>query len=155
MKKKIIIISSIVVILDQLLKLLVRNSLMGIEKDIIPGFFYLTGVKNTGGAFSILSNNTVLLAIIGIIVLIGIIYYLNKKEINNNFEMIAYSILIGGIIGNFIDRIVFSGVYDYIGLIFGSYYYPVFNLADIGIVIGIIMLIIIEIRGEKHGTSSN
>ena len=51
MKKKIIIISSIVVILDQLLKLLVRNSLMGIEKDIIPGFFYLTGVKNTGGAF--------------------------------------------------------------------------------------------------------
>ena len=69
--------------------------------------------------------------------------------------MIAYSILIGGIIGNFIDRIVFSGVYDYIGLIFGSYYYPVFNLADIGIVIGIIMLIIVEIRGDKHGTSSN
>ena len=69
--------------------------------------------------------------------------------------MIAYSILIGGIIGNFIDRIVFSGVYDYIGLIFGNYYYPVFNLADIGIVIGIIMLIIIEIRGDKHGTISN
>ena len=63
--------------------------------------------------------------------------------------------LTGGIIGNFIDRIVFSGVYDYIGLIFGSYYYPVFNLADSLIVVSIILLIILEIKGDKNGRSNS
>ena len=154
MKKKIIIISSIFIIIDQLIKLLVRNTLMDIEKVIIPNFFYLTGVKNTGGAFSILSNNTILLAIIGIIVVGVLVYYLSKKKSINNIEVVAYSILIGGVIGNFIDRIVFNGVYDYIGLIFGSYYYPIFNLADIGIVIGIILLILLEFKGDKNGVSS-
>ena len=148
MKKKIIIISSVFILLDQIIKLVVRNTLMGIGKVIIPNFFYLTGVKNTGGAFSILSGNTILLAFIGIIVVGLIIYYLSKKKVNN-IELLAYSILIGGIIGNFIDRVIFNGVYDYIGLIFSSYYYPVFNLADIGIVCSIIILIILEMRGTN------
>ena len=154
MKKKIIIISSIFIILDQLIKLLVRNTIMDVEKVIIPNFFYLTGVKNTGGAFSILTGNTILLAVIGIVVVGILVYYLTKKKNINNIEMISYSILLGGIIGNFIDRIIFNGVYDYIGLIFGSYYYPVFNLADCGIVIGIILLIVMEFKGDKNGISS-
>ena len=69
-------------------------------------------------------------------------------------ELIAYSLLIGGIIGNFIDRIVFNGVYDYLGFIFGSYYFPVFNLADIGIVISVLILIVLEIKGDINANRS-
>ena len=69
MKKKLITISSIFVVLDQLLKIIVRNNIiLGKEIFIIPNFFYLTNVENTGGAFSILESNTILLASIGIVV---------------------------------------------------------------------------------------
>lgn len=154
MKKRIIIIGSVFILIDQLIKLLVRNTIMGVEKVIIPNFFYLSGVKNTGGAFSILSDNSIFLAFFSIIVIILLGMYIYKKKITSNIEMISYSILIGGIIGNLIDRILFGGVYDYLGFIFGSYYYPIFNLADCGIVIGIILFIILEVKGDKNGLSS-
>ena len=152
MKKKMFIIISISVLIDQFIKYLVRNTLMGIEKTIIPNFFYLTGVKNTGGAFSILESNSLLLAFIGILVVLGIIFYLKDNVNNKNY--LPYSLLLGGILGNIIDRIVFNGVYDYIGLIFFSYHYPVFNIADTLIVGGIIILILLEVWGEKDGTRS-
>ena len=154
MKKRIIIIGSVFILIDQLIKLLLRNTIMGVEKVIIPNFFYLSGVKNTGGAFSILSDNSIFLAFFSIIVIILLGMYIYKKKITSNIEMISYSILIGGIIGNLIDRIIFGGVYDYLGFIFGSYYYPIFNLADMGIVIGIILFIILKIKGDKNGLSS-
>ena len=155
MKKKLLIVSSVFILLDQLIKIIVRNSIIvGKETFIIPKFFYLTNVNNTGGAFSILSNNTYFLVLIGIIATGFIIYFLRNKKLSL-VEEIAYGVLVGGIIGNLIDRIIFNSVTDYIGLVFGSYYYPVFNLADIGIVVSIIILIILEFRGEKNGNRSN
>ena len=155
MKKKLLIVSSVFILLDQLIKIIVRNSIIvGKETFIIPKFFYLTNVNNTGGAFSILSNNTYFLILIGIIATGFIIYFLRNKKLSL-VEELAYGVLVGGIIGNLIDRIIFNSVTDYIGLVFGSYYYPVFNLADIGIVVSIIILIILEFRGEKNGNRSN
>lgn len=156
MKKKIFGISLIVLVLDQLLKQIIINSLEYCEELIvIPKFLYITYLRNTGGAFSILSNNTYLLIIIGILCLGGLIFYLLKKDNLRKIEVISYGIIIGGILGNFIDRIVYHGVIDYIGLIFGSYYFPVFNLADICIVVGIIILILDELVGEKYGIRSS
>lgn len=155
MKKKIIIASSIFILLDQIIKLLVKSNLSyQLEYFIIPKFLYLTYTKNTGGAFSILENNPIILALIGIIFLVFLIKYLSKKKNISTLEYISYSILIGGIIGNFIDRIIYGYVIDYIGIIPFGYYYPIFNLADIGIVLGVIIMIYIEFRGEKHGISS-
>ena len=154
MKKRLLVISSIFIILDQLLKIIVRSNIsLNEEIFIIPKFFYLTYVNNTGGAFSIFSDNSYLLAMFGIIVLIGIYYFIRNKKISF-FEEIVYGLLIGGIIGNIIDRLIFNSVTDYIGLIFGSYYYPIFNLADIGIVVSIIILIIFELWSDKNGISS-
>ncbi len=65
--------------------------------------------------------------------------------------MITYSLIIGGLIGNLIDRVVLGYVTDYLEFYLGSYAFPVFNLADMAIVIGVILLIIHEIRGEKNG----
>ena len=155
MKRNLLIFSSIFIILDQLVKVIVRASII-LDKEIfiIPKFFYLTNVNNTGGAFSILSNNSILLAIIGVIAILVIYSFIKGKSLSL-IEQVSYSFLIGGIIGNIIDRIIFGYVTDYIGLIFGTYYYPVFNLADIGIVVSVIILIFLEFRGEKNGNRSN
>lgn len=132
------------------------NSLEYCEEIIlVPKFMYITYLKNTGGAFSILDNNIYFLIIIGMLALGGLIFYLLKKDNFRKLEVISYGILFGGILGNFIDRIIYGGVIDYIGLIFGSYYFPVFNFADICIVIGIIMLVIDELVGEKYGIRSS
>ena len=154
MKKRLLLISSIFIILDQLIKIVVRSNI-GLNEEIfiIPKFFYLTNLKNTGGAFSILENNPIMLAIIGVIVIIALYSFIKNKELSF-IEELSYSLLIGGIIGNIIDRVVLSSVCDYIGLVFGTYYYPVFNLADIGIVVSIIILIILELWSDKNGINS-
>lgn len=156
MKKKILIFSTIVVIIDQLIKnIIISNFKYQDLQYIIPNFFYITKVKNTGGAWSILSNNTNLLLIISIICTLGIIYYLYKKHNLSKLECLYFSLLVGGIIGNLVDRLFYKGVIDYIGLIFGNYYFPIFNFADICIVCGIGLLLIDGWIGEKNGTRSN
>ncbi len=154
MKKRLLVISSIFIILDQLLKLIIRSNIsLGKEIFIIPKFLYITNVKNTGGAFSIFENNPIMLACIGVIVIFFLYSFIKNKKLSF-IEEISYGLLIGGIIGNIIDRLIFNSVTDYIGLIFGSYYYPIFNLADIGIVVSIIILIIFELWSDKNGISS-
>ena len=154
MKKRLLVISSIFIILDQLLKLIIRSNIsLGKEIFIIPKFLYITNVKNTGGAFSIFENNPIMLACIGVIVIFFLYSFIKNKKLSF-IEEISYGLLIGEIIGNIIDRVVLGSVCDYIGLIFGSYYYPIFNLADIGIVVSIIILIIFELWSDKNGISS-
>lgn len=156
MKKKIFIISLISFILDRLLKSFIISFITYQESIyLINNFFYLTYVKNTGGAWSILSGNTFLLLIIGLIAIGILIYYLLKKEEFSIFEIISFGLLIGGILGNFIDRLIYKGVIDYIGLIFGKYYFPIFNLADICIVVGTFILIIDTVRSDFCGNRSN
>jgi len=151
LKKTIYIISIISFILDQLTKYLVINFISFNETiTIIPKFFYLTYVKNTGGAFSILNNNTWFLLLIGLICIFFLFNYIIKKEKFNSLEKIYLGLIIGGTLGNLIDRITYGSVIDYIGVIIGSYYFPVFNIADICIVIGAILLIIDSIKGDKN-----
>ena len=154
MKKERMISCIILIFIDQLVKFLItNNTTLNTEVVIIPKFFYLTNVLNTGGAFSILSGNTIILAIIGLIVLFFLIKYLNNRKLSF-FTNIAYGILLGGIISNIIDRICLNGVRDYIGIKIFSYNYPIFNIADMGIVIGAILIVLFEYRGEIHGNRS-
>lgn len=122
---------------------------------LIPKFLYFTYVKNTGGAWSIFSNSTWFLLIIGLICIIALSYYIYRKEDFNYLEVIYFGLIIGGILGNFIDRIFHSGVIDYIGFIFGNYYFPIFNIADICIVCGGILLMIDSLRSDQDGIRSN
>lgn len=151
MKKILYAISSSIFLIDQIIKLLVMKYLpYGISKEIIPNFFSLTYVKNTGGAFSILAGNVALLSIIGIVIFIGCIYYIEKNPPKNFLEMIATSSVVGGLLGNLVDRIFRGGVIDFLDFQIFNYNFPVFNIADVAIVLGIFALIIIEARSEKH-----
>ena len=135
--------------MDQVVKMLVSNFIpyQG-EIKIIPNFFYITNVHNEGAAWSLFSGNVFILALLGLVALLLIYYFFIKGKELNKWEILLYSLLIGGITGNFIDRIFLGHVVDYIGVILGSYYFPIFNIADIGIVVSVFMMIIFSIREE-------
>ena len=146
-KRNIYIVSLIIFILDLIIKQIIINNLKT-SISVIDNFFTLYLVKNTGGAFSVLSNNVGLLSIIGIIFLIGIIKYINNNKNMSKIESISISFLLGGLLGNLFDRIVRSGVIDYLSFNFLGYYFPVFNLADIFITLGVMLILVNEVRGD-------
>ncbi len=153
MIKKTYFIGFLILILDQIIKLLVINFLpYGEPQPFLSSFFALTYTKNTGGAFSILRGNVPLLSILGCAVLLAMIYYIQKNTPKTTVESLATGALLGGLIGNLVDRIFRGGVIDFLDFTIQNYHYPVFNLADIAIVCGIIGIFIIEMRGEDNAS---
>lgn len=149
-KKNIYIITLILVILDQVVKRIIINSFSLLEvKEIIPDFFYFTYVENTGAAWSILEDSTFFLTVISAICLIILNRYLMKKNTFSHLEEWYYGLIMGGILGNFIDRVVRDGVVDYIGFEFGNYQFPIFNIADMAIVIGVGLVLLEMIKGDN------
>lgn len=151
MIKKISVLTVILVIVDQVVKFLVSTYLNYI--DVIPKFLYLSLEKNYGVAFSMLWNNRLLILIISLLLILFLIYLLNKdylsKGKNNKLLNVTYGLLFGGILGNLIDRIVRGYVIDYIGVYIINYKFPVFNLADSFITVGVILMIISTFKEEK------
>lgn len=149
MYKKLSIFSILFVVIDQVVKVLISNFVAyQTEIKIIPHFFYITNVHNDGAAWSLFSGNVFLLALLGLVALVLIYYFFIKDKELSKLEIFLYSLLIGGIIGNFIDRIFLGYVVDYIGVILIDYYFPIFNIADIGIVISIFIMLILSIKEE-------
>jgi len=149
--KYIYIISIIILLIDQISKLIVINTITYLKEiNIIPNFFSLMYVKNTGGAFSIFNNNVILLTIISVICLIFIIKYIIKNNKKLFLEDLSIAFITGGLLGNLIDRIFRSGVIDFFKFKIITYDFPIFNIADIFIVIGIFIIMISTIRGEIH-----
>lgn len=145
MNKKEIAIISILLILDQLTKYWTTN----ISLSIIPNFLSFISVSNTGAAWNILNNNTWILIIITIICLV--LLTINKDGIPNvKGKNWILGLVYAGMMGNLLDRFVFHYVRDFISIQIFKYQYPVFNLADMYIVIGMILLFIILVKGDSH-----
>lgn len=143
--KKIGLFSLIFIIADVVIKILVSRCIDLYDSIvIIPNFLAITYVRNTGAAFSVLENNRILFIVIGVIALYLIYRYLIKDKSLNKLSIISYSMLLGGIIGNMIDRIVYGYVIDYLSFNIFGYNFPVFNLADTFIVVSVILIIINE-----------
>lgn len=155
MNRKIFIIAIIALLLDQASKILVGMYLSINESvTVIKNFFSITLCHNTGAAWSILQNKSILIIIFSVTALI-IIYrfmFLFKTNKRNN---LAFGLLVGGIFGNMLDRIVYGYVRDFLDFKILSYDYPVFNVADIFIVVSVILLIIAIIKGEDGSANSS
>ena len=147
--KGIYFFSIIFIIVDQILKIFISSKVtLNSGFILIKNLLSITLVHNSGAAFSILSRNRLLLIIIGVLALIGISLYLNSLDYINGYDMFVYSLLVGGVVGNLIDRIVHGFVIDYISLNIFGYNFPVFNFADICIVVSIVLIIINTIKGD-------
>lgn len=152
MYKKLFIYTVIFVFIDQLSKGLINIGMnLNQSIEIIPNFLNLTYVHNTGAAFSIFEGAKWFFIITAIIVLnIIYIFFIKDKELKNS-EIVIYSLMISGIIGNLIDRVVFGYVIDFIDV--NIFNFAIFNLADSFIVIAVILLLIM--MGGKNARDNS
>ena len=120
----VIFFSIIMLVIDQAIKMYLSETMVFNQTTVlVKDFLNITLVKNTGAAFSILNDNTLLLIGIGIFATIGIIIYVAKMVTLNDLDIFTYSLLLGGVLGNLVDRIFRGYVVDYISLnIFGYRY---------------------------------
>lgn len=118
---------------------------------IIKNFFSLTYLTNKGAAWGSFQNKITFLSIITFLVVAIMIYYLIKNNKNSIFLNFSMSLIISGALGNLFDRIYYRYVVDFILIHYKNvYYYPVFNVADILVVTGTIMLVIYIIWLDKN-----
>ena len=138
-----IIFVIVFLIIDIVSKLVVSN-LMDVHDSIIviKNFFYITYVRNTGAAWSIFSDKTWMLVLVSLVIISVIVIYVLKNKPKSMLEKVGYSMILGGAIGNFIDRIIYGYVIDFLDFYIFGYSYPIFNLADTFIVIGVLLLVI-------------
>ena len=153
------LIALVIIIIDQFTKwLVVVNMEIGERITIIEGFFQLTSHRNSGAAWGILQGQMMFFYIITVIVIIGIIYYMQKYARNNKLLAVALGLILGGAIGNFIDRLLRQEVVDFADFTIFNYNFPIFNVADSALTIGVILVIIatiIEERDERRKGRKN
>lgn len=148
MNKKTYIIAVLILILDQVSKSVIEIFFRLNESvTVIKNFFYITVAHNTGGAWSIFSNHSYLFIIASVVAIILLIKFMFgfKNNLRNN---IAFAFLFGGIFSNLADRIFLGYVRDFLDFKIFGYDYPIFNVADITIVVGVILLIVAVVKGE-------
>tara|TARA_B100001029_G_scaffold141350_1_gene120830 strand:+ start:492 stop:1022 length:531 start_codon:yes stop_codon:yes gene_type:complete len=144
-KLKILYYSFTIILLDQLSKFLILNKL-GFEKsiNIIPNLLNFTLVKNKGAAFSLFNDSTTILAIISVLASFLIVIFILKSLQSSYWNSIGLAYLLGGTVGNGIDRVIKGYVVDFLEIV--PINFPIFNFADISINIAVIFFIIDIVR---------
>jgi signal peptidase II len=136
-----------VLVLDQVTKAVVSTTLkMGESHPVIPGFFNLTRVHNTGAAFGLLAGQasplrTGFFLVVSLVAMGVVLWMLYRLPPGQEVELVALSLILGGALGNVFDRVRLGEVVDFIDVYYRSYHWPAFNVADSAISIGVILLL--------------
>lgn len=162
------IIALIIVFLDQLSKWVIVTFMELHESiSVIGEFFYITSHRNKGAAFGILQDQRWFFIIITVVVVIALVYYLYKMALERRrFLCFSLALLLGGALGNFIDRVRLGEVVDFMHFRFQfpwfenqvDYHFAIFNLADSAIVIGVGLILLdtlLQWQKEKRGLVDN
>lgn len=154
-RNKILYLVTLILIIggDQFTKHLVASSMhLGQSQEIIDNFFYFTYAQNTGVAWGMLAGHLDLFIVIALLSAVFMIYFFIKTKSGEVLTRFGLVLTFAGMVGNLIDRIVFGYVRDFIDFVIFNYNFPIFNIADIAVVIGV-ALIIFEIIFEEriHG----
>lgn len=147
----IIVLSIIFVVIDQISKQYVLNNMfLGQRIEMVKDFFYITSHRNRGAAWGIFQDARIFFIVTTTIFLVALVYYLLKNiKTLNLVDKILFSLIFGGAIGNFIDRVKSGEVVDFLDFIIFSYNFPIFNFADTFICIGVGLLLIKVYREEE------
>ena len=156
-EKKIITTAAIILGADQVTKQIVVNTIEHNSEEIVvvEGFLKFVNWYNTGAAWSMFQDSSLPLAILSLVALIALIRFRHQFEIETSMGKIAIGMLIGGILGNMIDRIAYQHVIDFIRFYIskrggGELGYPAFNIADAGICVGVGLLFVMTWREQKR-----
>lgn len=140
--------------IDQYSKfLIVRDLSLHQSINVIKDFFYITYVQNFGAGFSILQNAKIFLSVISICAVVMLTYYFFDSKKKDYLNQSAYLLIIGGALGNLIDRLKQDYVVDFLDFKIFRYDFPVFNVADCLITIGCFIIIINTLREQRHAKS--
>ncbi len=153
----VLILGLIVILLDQLTKLWVRTSFVygGEPQAVIPGFFNLVYVRNTGAAWGMLGGQQVLLVLLSIAVLVMLALY-HRRLLNPTLDhRIALGLMTGGILGNLIDRVRLGWVTDFLDFHVGAWHWPSFNVADSAICIAVGIYLLSSLWHTRHPLKSD
>ena len=154
MKKKVALFTMLFLIVDQASKIILDNVLpLNKSYMICDRFIYITKTYNTGVAWSMLAGKPYLIISISIIIFIILLLYMHRFK-NDKKNILAFSLIFGGLLGNLIDRIVYGHVIDFIDIMIFNYDYPIFNIADSFVFIGVMILIWSIYLGEDNENSS-
>lgn len=144
------LIALIVVALDQVSKFFIRANMNLGQSIPEEGFFRITYGTNTGGVFGLFANQAFLITLTAIVGVAAILVYSRYPQANRVLVRVALGLLLGGAVGNLIDRIRFGKVVDFIDV--GAW--PVFNVADSAVVVGVILIIYYFLFGQKRGVGA-
>lgn len=152
------LIALVVFLVDQGTKYLIASRMeLREEISVIGNFFLIYSHRNTGAAFGILPNQRWFFVVVTIIVVVAIIWYMNyvRKSSARKLLPVALGLVLGGALGNFLDRALNGEVVDFLQFNFGSYTFPIFNIADSCIVIGVALIILDSLLDMNRGTQNN
>jgi signal peptidase II len=145
-------VAGLVVCLDQITKALVDRYMALYEsRSIVDGLLKLTYVQNRGAAFGILSdadlpNQSWLLAVVSLCALAAIAYYAWKLPAGSRMPRLALALIMGGAVGNLLDRLRLGHVVDFVDVYWGAHHWPAFNVADSAISVGVALLLLDILR---------
>jgi signal peptidase II len=134
--------AGLVIVLDQLTKLLVTHALRPYESVmVIPGFFELVHVRNRGIAFGLMNHlgaawSSIVLSGVTAVAIVLLIFWLARLRENERWMAFGLSLIIGGAVGNLIDRIRLGEVVDFLDFYVGALHWPAFNIADSAVTLG-------------------
>ena len=131
-----------IIALDQFTKYLIVNSLSAYDSIEVFSFLHIVNVRNTGAAFGSFKGLGSSFFIIVAVAAIGFVVYLLMKRTYNTFGL---SLILGGAVGNLIDRVLYGQVVDFIDFSIGSYHWPAFNVADSALTVGIIIILMTSV----------
>lgn len=145
-------IAALVILVDQLTKWLVATNMeIGERIPVIEPYLSLLSHRNRGAAWGMLEGQMWLFAIVTIVVVVGIVYYFHKEGKDEPVFAWSLMLLLGGAIGNFIDRMMRGEVVDFVSVLIPivNYDFPIFNVADAALTVGVILVILHLILEEK------
>ncbi|MFB9325402.1 signal peptidase II [Paenibacillus aurantiacus] len=123
---------------------------------VIGDFFVVTSIRNRGAAFGILQEQRFFFIAITLIVVGAIVWYIHRNRNGRPLLLVGLGLVLGGAVGNFLDRAIYGEVVDFLQFTFGSYVFPIFNLADTGICVGVGLILLdsfLSMKNEKQETS--
>ena len=149
-------IVAVTIIVDQLTKfLVVKYMTLGQSISVIDNFLYITSHRNEGAAWGILQGKMIFFYVVTLVVIGLVILWIRKLDIKKEkLLVIALSLILGGALGNFIDRVMYQHVVDFINTYIFGYDFPIFNIADSALCIGVFLMAVDAILDIKRHTQS-
>jgi signal peptidase II len=147
------LIAFVVILIDQLTKwAIVKYMTLGESIPIIENLLYITSHRNRGAAWGILQGQMWFFYVVTVVFVIGLLYFVRKEGLQDKLLGTGLALMLGGTIGNFIDRVFRQEVVDFVHTYIFSYSFPVFNVADMALCIGVVFIFIQTILEGKKGS---